>query len=131
MADHGLELYGNAIIANTDFARKNPEKLTGFLRAVAKGLQDTVNDPEAGVAAMVSRNPAMNQDLEVRRLKLALRDNIMTDWVRENGVGGIDGERFARSLKQIAVTYEFKNEPSASRYFDGSYLPDDGSRKVK
>ena len=131
MADYGLDLYGNAIIANTDFAQENPEKLTGFLRAVAKGLQDTVNDPAAGVAAMVSRNPAMDQDLEVRRLELALRDNIMTDWVRENGLGGIDDERFANALSQIAVTYEFQNEPDASRYFDSSYLPDDGSLTIK
>lgn len=131
MADYGLDLYGNVIIANTDFARENPEQLTGFLRAIAKGLQDTVNDPEAGVDAMVSRNPAMDKDLEVRRLELALRDNIMTDWVRENGLGGIDEARFANSLEQIAVTYDFVNEPDASRYFDGSYLPDDGSLMVQ
>ncbi|KKB77305.1 ABC transporter substrate-binding protein [Devosia limi DSM 17137] len=131
MADYGLELYGNVIIANTEFAKENPEQLTGFLRAVAKGLQDTVNDPGAGVDAMVSRNPAMDKDLEVRRLELALRDNIMTDWVRENGVGGIDEARFARSLEQIAVTYEFINGPEASLYFDGSYLPDDGSLMVE
>lgn len=131
MADHGLALYGNAIIANTDFARENPEKLTGFLRAVARGLQDTVKDPEAGVAAMVSRNPAMNKELEVRRLELALRDNIMTDWVREHGVGGIDEARFAKALEQLATTYEFRNKPDASRYFDGSWLPDDGSLKVE
>jgi len=80
---------------------------------------------------MVSRNPAMDKELEVRRLELALRDNIMTDWVRENGLGGIDDARFANSLKQLAVTYEFRSEPDASRYFDGSYLPDDGSLLVK
>jgi len=131
MADYGLDLYGNAIIVNTDFARENPEKVTGFLRAIAKGLQDTINDPEAGIAAMVSRNPAMDKDLELRRLELALRDNIVTDWVRENGVGGIDDARFANSLEQLAVTYEFRNTPDASRYFDSSYLPDDGSLKVE
>jgi len=131
MADYGLDLYGNVIIAITDFARNNPEKVTGFLRAIAKGLQDTVNDPQAGVAAMVSNNPAMDTDLEVRRLELALRDNIMTDWVRENGLGGIDDARFERSLEQLAMTYDFLTEPDASRYFDGSYLPDDGSLSVQ
>src|SRR5690606_16442210 len=34
MADHGLALYGNVVIANTDFAAANPEKVTGFIRAV-------------------------------------------------------------------------------------------------
>ena len=35
MADHGVDLYGNAVIVNTDFAEANPEAVTGFLRAVA------------------------------------------------------------------------------------------------
>ena len=131
MADYGLELYGNAIIVNTDFAEDSPELVTGFLRAVALGLQDTVNDPASGIDAMVANNPAMDRDLELRRLNLALRDNIMTDWVKENGVGGIDPERFETSLEQIAQTYDFQNEPDASRYFDSSFLPDDGSRMIE
>src|SRR5690606_25406957 len=36
MADHGLSLYGNAVIVNTDFAAENPDKVTGFIRAIAK-----------------------------------------------------------------------------------------------
>ncbi|WP_114964725.1 ABC transporter substrate-binding protein [Alkalilacustris brevis] len=131
MADWGLELYGNAIIVNTDFAAENADHVTGFLRAVAHGLQDTVNDPASGVAAIALRNPALDEGLELRRLELALRDNIITDWVLENGVGGIDEARFARSIDQIAETYEFVNEPDISLYFDDSFLPDDGSRMIE
>jgi len=127
MADYGLALYGNAIIVNTDFAEANPEAVTGFLRAVAKGLKDTVADPVAGVQAIAARNPALDVDLEVRRLEIALRDNILTDWVMENGVGGIDADRFARSIEQIAMTYEFNSEPDIAAYFTDAYLPDDGS----
>ena len=130
MADWGLELYGNAIIVNTDYAGENPDNVTGFLRAVAHGLQDTVDDPAAGVEAIAARNPALDHDLEVRRLELALRDNIMTDWVRENGLGGIDEARFLRSIDQIRETYEFENEPDAALYFTDAFLPDDGSRMI-
>ena len=31
MADYGVDLYGNAIIVNTDFAEENPEAITAFL----------------------------------------------------------------------------------------------------
>ena len=130
MADHGLELYGNALIVNTDFAGENPEVVTGFLRAVVEGLKDTVADPESGVAALAQRNPALDEDLELERLELALRDNIMTDWVRENGVGGIDEDRFARALDQIAETYEFQRDPDPALYFTDAYLPDAAERMV-
>ncbi|MEM8577615.1 MAG: ABC transporter substrate-binding protein, partial [Pseudomonadota bacterium] len=46
MADYGLQLYGNAIIVNTDFAEANPEVVTGFLTAVAAGWKDAIADPE-------------------------------------------------------------------------------------
>ncbi len=127
MADHGLDLYGNVIIANTDFAAANPEAVTGFLRAVALGLKDTIADPAAGVAAIADRNPALDSALELERLEIALRENIVTDWVMENGLGNIDADRFVRSIEQIKETYEFQTEPEAARYFTNAYLPDDGS----
>jgi NitT/TauT family transport system substrate-binding protein len=49
----------------------------------------------------------------------------------ENGVGGIDADRFARSIEQIAMTYEFKGEPDIAAYFTDAYLPDDGSRMMQ
>lgn len=131
MADYGLELYGNVIIVNTDFAAANPEAVTGFLRAVARGVQAVANDPAAGIAAMTAGNPAMDADLELRRLELALRDNILTDWVRANGLGNIDPERFARSIEQVRMTYEFQNEPDPSLYFTDAFLPGDGSLTIE
>lgn len=126
MADHGVDLYGNVIIVNTDFAAANPDAVTAFLEAVAKGVLDTIADPEAAVAAIVPFNPAMDVELELRRLELALRDNIVTDWVMENGMGIIDDARFANSIEQIRLTYEYQTEPDASLYFTDAFLPEGG-----
>lgn len=131
MADYGVAHYGNVIIVNTDFAAANPEAVTGFLRAVAAGTRDAAADPAAGVAAIAARNPALDVQLEVERLELALRDNILTDWVRENGLGGIDPARMARSLEQIGTVYEFQQPVDAGRYFTDAYLPTDGSMAVE
>ncbi|NNU79163.1 ABC transporter substrate-binding protein [Halovulum dunhuangense] len=127
MADHGLELYGNVIIANTEFAEANPEVVTGFLRAVAQGWKDVIADPAAGAQMVAERNPAADVALEQRRLELAIRDTVLTDWVKENGMGKVDPDRMARALEQIAETYEFQNAPDASLYFTDAFLPDDGS----
>ncbi|GAB4262145.1 MAG: ABC transporter substrate-binding protein [Pararhodobacter sp.] len=131
MADYGVELYGNAIIVNTDWAAEHPEAVTGFLRAVARGVVAANEDPAAGVAAIAARNPALDSELEIERLQIALRDNILTPWVLENGLGGIDAARFATSLEQIAMTYAFTNTPDAGRYFTDMYLPTDGSLSMR
>ncbi|MBR3372242.1 MAG: ABC transporter substrate-binding protein [Rhodobacteraceae bacterium] len=126
MADHGVDLYGNVIIVNTDFAAENPEAVSAFLEAVAKGWVDTIADPAAAIEALVSRNPAMDGALELRRLELALADTVVTDWVMENGMGIIDADRFANSLEQIKLTYEYQIEPDASVYFTDAFLPEGG-----
>ena len=130
MADHGVDLYGNAIIANTDFAEANPEALTGFLTAVAKGWADVIADPAMGAQAVIDRNPAGDVDLEERRLQLAIDANVLTDAVREGGMGGIDPERMASAIEQLATTYEFQAEPDASLYFTDAYLPDASARML-
>ncbi len=124
MADYGVDLYGNAIIVNTDFASANPEAVTGFLTAVAMGWKDAIADPAAVIPSLVDRNPAADAALEQRRLELAINANVVTDYTRANGMGGIDAARFASAIEQMKLTYEFQTEPDASLYFTDAYLPD-------
>lgn len=127
MADYGVDLYGNAIIVNTDFAEANPEAVTAFLGAVAMGWKDAIATPDAAIAALMERNPAADAGLETERLQMAIDGNVLTDYVKENGMGGIDAARMANAIEQTKSVYEFQSEPDAALYFDGSYLPDDGS----
>lgn len=131
MADHGLALYGNAIIVNADFAAANPAAVTGFLRAVAKGWKDVIADPKAGVEMMAKRNPAADVDLETRRLQLAIDANVVTDYTKANGIGGVDAARMAKAMEQLAQNYKFKAAPTAEMVFDASFLPTDGSLMLK
>ncbi|WP_207209947.1 ABC transporter substrate-binding protein [Tropicimonas sp. IMCC6043] len=124
MADHGLALYGNAIIVNTDYAAEHPDEIKGFLAAIAAGWQDVIADPAMGAAAVIARNPAADAALEQRRLELSIADNVLTDYVKENGFGGIDPARMKTAVEQLGMNYEFQNAPDASLYFDGSFLPE-------
>lgn len=131
MADYGVELYGNAIIANTDYAASNPEIITGFLGAIAAGWKDAIADPDAAIASLIERNPAADADLEKRRLQLSIDANVATDYALANGMGGIDTDRMAKAIEQIGQTYEFQNEPDANLYFTDAYLPDASLRMLK
>ena len=123
MANHGLELYGNAIIVNTDYAKANPDKIKGFLRAVTKGWMDAIESPEDAVKSMIARNPAADLALETRRLKLAIDGNVLTDYVKQNGMGKIDNSRMDKALLQLAQTYEFSTDPDISSFYTDEYLP--------
>lgn len=126
MADHGLELYSNAILVNTDWAAENGETVEAFLRAVAKGWMDAAADPEMAIASLIERNPAADPALEQERLQMALDQNVVTEWVSANGMGTIDPARMETALTQLGATYEFQNTPDASLYFTDAYLPEGG-----
>ena len=130
MADHGLQLYGNAIIVNTDYAAENPDAVTSFIRAVARGWRDVIADPTGGVTLMAKRNQAADIALETERLQISIDGNVLTENVKANGIGGIDDDRFAMSLKQLEENYEFQNPPDASKIFTSEYLPGDGSLMI-
>ena len=131
MADHGLALYGNAIIVNTDFAAENPEAVTGFLTAIAAGWRDAIDDPAAAVALIAERNPAIDLALEERRLRLAIDANVATPYALENGMGDIDPARFEKAMAQVAETYEFRNDPDPAAYFTDAYLPPADARSLR
>jgi NitT/TauT family transport system substrate-binding protein len=131
MADYGVNLYGNAIIVNPKFAAEKPEAVKAFLRAFTKGLRETVKNPMTAVDSVLKRNDVAKKDVELERLQLAIKDNILTPEVKKNGYGGVDEERLDKSIDQIALTYQFKNgKPKGSDVFDPSFLPPAAQRKV-
>jgi NitT/TauT family transport system substrate-binding protein len=130
MADHGLVLYGNAIMVNPDFAKANPKIVAGFVRATIKGIVDTAKNPEAAIKSVMKRNETGDEKIELERLKMSLRDNFVTPWVQANGLGDVDMSRLEKSIDQIAVTYDFKNRPKATDIFTSQYLPPAAERKL-
>ena len=128
MADYGVNLYGNAIIVNPKFAAEKPEAVKGFLRAFLKGLKDTVKDPTSAVDSVIRRNDVAKKDVELERLQMALKDNILTPEVKANGFGNIVPARLDAAIDQIALTFNFRAKPKAGDIFDPSFLPPNADR---
>jgi len=123
MAENGLDLYGNAVMVNTDWASENPDAVAGFVSALIKGVQDTIADPAEAVKSVVSRNEIASGDVELERLEMALSDNIVTEAVEVNGLGAVDMDRLADSIAQLQKSFDMPNPPPPSRVFDPQYLP--------
>jgi NitT/TauT family transport system substrate-binding protein len=130
MSDYGLILYGNAIMVNKDYAKANPKVIAGFVKATIKGMQDTYKDPASAVKSVMKRNETADEKIELDRLKMAIKDNIGTKFVMENGFGGVEPGRLAKSLDQIGLTYDFTKKPTPAAMFDSSYLPPAAERKL-
>lgn len=130
MSDYGVELYGNAILVSPKFLAEQPEAVKGFLRALVRGLRDTVADPAGAVDSVIKRNDTARKDVELERLKMTLAQNVLTPWVKEHGFGDIDKERFGRALDQIGLTFTYKKKPKTEDIFVDSFLPPQPERMI-
>lgn len=130
MADYGVNLYGNAIMVSPKFATEKPEVVRAFLRAFVKSLKETVRNPAGAVESILKRNDLTKKDVELERLRMSIRDNIITPEVKANGYGAIDPVRFDAAIEQIASASEFKVRPKAADVFDASFLPPLSERRV-
>jgi len=131
MKDHGVDLYGNVIIANPDLMRFSPKAISGFVKATIRGIQDTIRNPEAAIDSLMTRNAIAKREVELERLKLSLAKNYVTPDVQKNGLGAVDMKRLERSIDQIGLTFQYSNKPKAADIFTAQYLPPREQRLVK
>lgn len=130
MMEYGVHLYGNTIIVSDKFARENPAAVSGFLAAYLQGLKDTVKNPPAAVGPVLQRNDVARKDVELERLRMAIRENILTPEVLAKGYGDVQPARLQIALDQLELTYKFKTKPNPAQVFDASFLPPAAARKV-
>jgi NitT/TauT family transport system substrate-binding protein len=121
-SDFGLDFYGNAVIASPEML-KNPAAIKGFVRATIKAWKEVIADPKMGVAIAKKKDPLIDEAIELERLNMSLRDNVVTPYVKANGMGNVDPARLDRAMAQLAQALGLKVTPKGSDVFTPEFLP--------
>jgi NitT/TauT family transport system substrate-binding protein len=125
---YGLDLYGSGLITTAEFAEKNPEVLAAFIRATIAGIRRQVGDPKPGIAALKKRDPLLNEELEIARFELIVKNGIITEDVKANGFGTLTPERMAQVISVNAEAYKIANPPRPEDVFTTKFLPPKAQR---
>jgi NitT/TauT family transport system substrate-binding protein len=128
--DYGVNLYSNTVIANQKFIDANPQAITGFLRALTKGIRDVVADPDGAIQYVKQRDPLIDEALEKRRLRLALDTVIATPAFKANGIGAVNKLKLEDTVAQVVTAFGLKTTPNTDTIFNSSFLPSAGERQV-
>jgi NitT/TauT family transport system substrate-binding protein len=129
-ADYGCEAYGFAVIVNPEFAAKRPDAVKGFVRALIAGTNLTIRDEGHAVDQVLTRMEEGSRELELERLHAVVRDNILTDEVNRNGLGGVDPVRLEHAINQVGEGFHFEKHPTAADIFDDHFLPPRADRLI-
>ena len=121
--DHGMDLYSNAIVARRALVRDNPAALSGFVRALNRGVVDMLRDPDAAVAAVRRRDSLVDSAVERARLVATVRDEMSHPEIERIGLGDIVEERFARGVGILVEAQNLPRRPAVEEVFDRRFLP--------
>ena len=127
---YGVKLYGNAIIVSEAFLQKNPEQVKAFLRAFTKGVKDVIADPKAAIATLKERDGLVNEELEQKRLRIALDTVLLTPDARAEGFGEIRGPRLSLMASQVSDAYTTKERINPQAVWKDGFLPPAAERNV-
>lgn len=119
------DLYGSVLLVSRRLAQDEPEVVAGLVRAVNHALADTFADPDAAIAAVARRDPAIDRAANHARLTgtLALEMAGAAD-----GVGWVDMARLDRAIALICRAKGLPRVPAAAELFDARFLPPASAR---
>lgn len=121
--EHGVKLYGNAIIASPKLLKENPAAVKAFLLAFTKGVKDVIGNPAAAIQDVKARDGIINVALETRRLQLAIDTVINSPNARAEGFGQVNGPRLSLMASQVSDAFNTKTRVNPEALWNGSFLP--------
>jgi NitT/TauT family transport system substrate-binding protein len=122
-ADNGLDVYGNAILANPAFLQAKPDAVKAFVRAAARGWREAIADPKAAMVSLGKHNTLAKLDIEGERLAWLGSHQIVTPVTLKDGIGAYDRDRLAQNIAQVGKAFGLTRTPELAEIYDDRFLP--------
>ncbi len=121
-SDFEVALYGHCILTTPEFATKNPETVKKVVKGIAEALKAAIADPAVSIAAIKKREPLIDEKVERGRLELVIKNAIVNDRVKREGLSNVDSDRMKHTIERVAKAFNMPALDLASIYRP-DYLP--------
>jgi len=124
--DWAPDLYGSALMASPAMLREEPDIVRRMVRAVNRGVQDMLNQPDVAFESVLRAHPGLSRHAEHARLKatLALEMNpALPTGHSPTGLGEADMARLQRSIGAMVQGNQLPRTPTADEVFTADHLP--------
>jgi NitT/TauT family transport system substrate-binding protein len=122
---------GNGLVASPKAMAESPQALAPFVKASTRGWLDCIADPRAGGAAIKTREPLANEELEVERLRLIVDGTMKTADTRANGWGTATAARLQATIGETVAAFGLKATPTVADFFVDRFLPAAADRRLR
>jgi NitT/TauT family transport system substrate-binding protein len=121
--DYGMDLYSNAIIVSKKLVEGEARGVRGLVRAINRGLLDSLKDIDASVAAVAKREPLIKVPVERERFEATLKDEMNHPEIAKIGLGNVDMARLKTSIDILVDANGLPRTPSVDEIFTPAFLP--------
>ncbi len=117
------EMYGNTLFVTREAYQRDRQALIGLVRAINRGLVETVSNPDAAIDALLRHAPASDRAVNLRRLQGTLAIEMAHPEGQRIGIGDMDDQRLQRLIDRLVQVKRLPRAPSVGEVFDRSLLP--------
>ncbi len=117
--DEVFDYYSPVIIANDDYLKEHPDTAKAFLKAVSRGYEYAMEDPDAAGAILLAANPELDPNL-VMESQNYLADQYQADAAQW---GIIDADRWNRFYNWVNENKLSEQPIPENTGFSNEYLP--------
>jgi NitT/TauT family transport system substrate-binding protein len=128
-SDFGFNFPGNSLIVNPEVLQKNPDLVRRVAIAVARTWVAGAKDRQAAIAAVMKRDKLLKQDTELARMSWVYDKLVLTESVKQNGIGYFDPARLANGIDVLKDGFSLAKAPALDEIYDGRFLPPAADRK--
>lgn len=119
--DWGVDFYANGILALEDFVEKKRPVAQRFVQATIRGVEFTLANPQEAIAIMKKSQPQLNEELALKEIPI-LKDLIVTDFTRKNGVGRMTREKMQHTRDLVMQYLDLKTSVPVEALFTNDFL---------
>lgn len=119
--DLGINPYGNSVIVNAEYLKKNPELVRKFTQVTQKAFEACVKDKDPCLDALLSQVSGLdrsNQEDQWNRIQELMRDKTTT----EVGLGAFDDARMKRDYDMVEKYFDLEKLFDFKTAYSNDYL---------
>lgn len=128
--DHGLNLYGGAILTTRAFIARNPDAVRGMTAALTRAFIETVRNGQEMLDILRRVEPLTDVALERERHEMNVERVIMSDNVRANGLSAVDPARLQAGIQAVEEAYGMQPRLQAAQIYTPDFLPPAADRRI-
>lgn len=116
-----VDLVANGILTSDTVARDNPDLVRRFIRALLRGIEDTIQDPDAALAISVKYVEGLKTDDPVQRNVLLETIEMMKPGAKKPGES--TAEAWRNTQDTLLAMGQVKEAADINTFFTNEFLP--------